>query len=70
MKYIWYSPQKSKYPLYVTDEGYEDEEEIEDYDEEDVTHLSAAQLLGHTGRLNCFTSQIRSYISDMRESER
>ena len=49
----------------VTDEGYEDEEEIEDYDEEDVTHLSAAQLLGHTGKLNFYTSQIHPSISDL-----
>ena len=36
--------------LYIVDEVYdEDEEEAEEYYEDDLTHLSAAQLLGHTG---------------------
>ena len=29
---------------------YDEEEDAEDYYEEEDTHLSAAQLLGHTGK--------------------
>ena len=36
------------FPYIVDEVYYEDEEEAEEYYKDDVTHLSAAQLLGHT----------------------